>query len=291
VSKTADFLQSVWSDPWFLALPADAKLLYVWGFTNEHGNMAGLFTVGRPLAEMETGLRGAQMDGALEAVHPKLLFDEPTGAWWVVGRAKHVRAKTVQIAKSVARAVKECPHPDFRARFLEKYGSHAWLKSSLAEVQVNLTAIRSVEPLRPNLVEVPSQSRSRSGSKEGTTDQDYARAQIRDGLEPGLVRDVVDALLIAPRVELDPQHDTTILSGISAFLADFAPADTRRHALAAARTGAEWALNPNFRTTSAGQLFLHALRHHRDKGWPSPSRNRFARGEDDTDRRLAEAEL
>lgn len=159
MAKTADLQQSVWTDPWFLALNTDAKCLYLWAVTTPHGNLAGLYTVAAPVIQLETGLTPARFDAALDALEGKVAYFPATGAMWVRGKAKHTRSKTTQIARSVRKAVAACPEPVLQQAFIEKYGQSAWLKSELEDLALDME--RS-EP-QQNLGEVPIPgSRSRS---------------------------------------------------------------------------------------------------------------------------------
>jgi len=163
MAKTADVIQSIWGDPWFLRMSVDGKCLYLWAITNEHGNLAGLYTVAAPMIQLETGLTPARFKAALEDCGDKLFYREETGAVWVKGRAKRVRSKTSQIAKSIIKAVEECPEDDFKAAFVQKYGSERWLSNAFED-----SALQAFfgEP-HPNLSEVHSQSHSLSLSPLG----------------------------------------------------------------------------------------------------------------------------
>jgi len=163
VAKTADVIQAIWGDPWFLALSVDSKCLYLWAITNEHGNLAGVFTVAAPMIHLETGLTPARFRAALEGCEGKLFYREQTGAMWVRGRAKRVRSKTAQIAKSIIKAVEECPEDDFKSAFVQKYGSEKWLSEAFQD-----SALQAFfgEP-HPNLSEVHSQSHSHSQCSSG----------------------------------------------------------------------------------------------------------------------------
>ena len=160
MGKTADVQQAIWADPWFQALPPDAKLLYLWAITTDHGNLASLFTVALPMIQVETGLTPQRLSNALDQLDGKLAYRRESGALWVVGRAKRVRSKTAQIAKSIAKAVSECPEPEFQAAFMAKYGTSQWLSPFLSDLALQAD---SSEP-HPNLTrtspEVPSQSQS-----------------------------------------------------------------------------------------------------------------------------------
>lgn len=178
MAKTADVEQSIWTDPWFLGLPTDSKLLYMWAITTDHGNLAGLFVVAQPVIQMETGLTATKFERALEPLAGKFHYRPASGAIWVTGRAKKVRSKTVQIAKSIVKAVAECPEPEYQHAFVEKYGSSAWLGEPLSNLAL---PSRSGEP-HLNLTEVPSQSQSQSKSPEKV--QPVARPRARVAGEP-----------------------------------------------------------------------------------------------------------
>lgn len=169
MGKTADVQQSIWSDPWFVALSADAKLLYLWAITTDHGNLAGLFTVAQQMIQFEAGLTPVRFTRALESLEGKLAYRAESGAVWVVGRAKNVRSKTTQIAKSIARAVEECPEEDFRRAFVAKYGGSKWLGDVLSHLAPQA---ESSEP-HLNLSEVPSQSQSHSPSQGPSFSSDF----------------------------------------------------------------------------------------------------------------------
>ena len=161
MAKTADVYQSIWADPWFESLPPDAKLLYLWAITTPHSNLAGLFVVGRKAILSETDLTPARFDKALAACEGKLVYVEESGTLWVRGRVKRVRSRTVQIAKSIAKAVEECSEPAVQVAFMQKYGACSWLAEAFADLALSLDFL---EP-HTNLGEVPSQSQSQSQSQ------------------------------------------------------------------------------------------------------------------------------
>lgn len=150
MSKTADVLQAIWTDPWFLDLSTEAKCLYLWAITTDHGNQAGLFVVSRRVMEFETGMNDERLTGALAELEGKLVYERETGTLWVVGKAKRVRAKTEQIAKSIGRAVADCPSLTIKRDFVSKYEVHAWLSEVLVNLKESTPESQNVEP-HPNL--------------------------------------------------------------------------------------------------------------------------------------------
>lgn len=132
MAQTADLRQSIWTEPWFLALNPNAKVLYLWAISTRHGNLAGLFTVARQVIQVETGLNHSALKQAFADCGGKLFYDPDTGAMWVRGRVKNIRTKSRQIAKHVAACFRACPVPEFQRMFLDKYGHEKWLADAFA---------------------------------------------------------------------------------------------------------------------------------------------------------------
>ena len=127
MAKTADVLQAIWADPWFLHLTPDGKLLFLWGITNEHANFAGLYVVAEETIRHETKFSTNRLSKALEDVHPKMGYRPETGTVCIPSRPKYVRTKNRPAALSVAYAIRDCLHPEIAEFYLRKYASNAWL--------------------------------------------------------------------------------------------------------------------------------------------------------------------
>jgi hypothetical protein len=184
VAKTADVLQAIWADPWFVALPPDGKLIFLWAITNEHSNLAGLYVVAEETIRHETKFSGPRLKKALELVGPTMIYREESGVVCVPSRPKHVRSKTPQIAKSIAAAVDNCPHPEIQSHYMARYGQNAWLGEPLQDLALD-RALSEPQRASGNLAEVPSQSHSQSpkdlGSKE--TSKTQLAAEFKEWLE------------------------------------------------------------------------------------------------------------
>lgn len=127
MSRLNDIEDAIWSDPPFHALTPDAKLLYVWSFTNAHVGMAGLYKVPESTIAHETGLSTDQVTAAIgELEAGRFLFYD--GTWmYVRARVKRLRTRTVMMCRAVAKQVATCPedHP-FRLMLLEQDGDRFW---------------------------------------------------------------------------------------------------------------------------------------------------------------------
>lgn len=165
MAKTADVLQAIWADPWFVALPPDAKLIFLWAITNEHSNLAGVYVVAEETIRHETKFTEGRLRKALEVVHPKMGYRAESGTVCVPSRPKHVRSKTPQIAKSIVRAVADCAHTEIQAFYLRKYGHSAWLGPLLHDL-ASEAGFGEPHQGSPNLSEVPSQSQSQKKKEQ-----------------------------------------------------------------------------------------------------------------------------
>lgn len=187
---------AIWADPWFVSLPPDGKLIFLWAISNAHSNLAGLYVVAEETIRHEVKLSAQRLEKALEAVAPTMRYFPASGTVCVLSRVKHVRSKTSQIAKSIARAVADCAHPEIQAEYLAKYGSSAWLSQPLSELALDVP-ISEPHGTSP---EVPSQSKSQSkevtkASKSKGPDPD----KLPEGLDPRLAKAARSCLPILQR--------------------------------------------------------------------------------------------
>lgn len=131
MSRREDVDTSIWSDPDFLGFSPAAKLVYVWSFTNPRCGMSGLYKVVRQAVEMESGVTGKRLDDAFaELAAARFVFFDGR-VLWVRSRIKHLRSKSPNIAKSIARDVESMMSHDYAAELLRAYARTDWLATVL----------------------------------------------------------------------------------------------------------------------------------------------------------------
>lgn len=124
MSRREDIDNAVWTDPDFADLSADAKLLYLWSFTNPACGMAGLYKASHGLACFQTGLTPKRAERSVgELTAARFLYWED-GVIWVRSRVKHLWNRHERIATSVFNDVQKIPvgHPLRRAFLMEYAG-------------------------------------------------------------------------------------------------------------------------------------------------------------------------
>ena len=128
MGRREDFENSLWSDPEFLALSPDARLLYIWTWTNPRCGMSGLYKLAPAAAAYETGLGEDCTLAALEELGDARFAFYEDGVVFVRTRVKHLRQKTTQIAKAIRNDLKQISndHP-LKKLFRETYEGPDWL--------------------------------------------------------------------------------------------------------------------------------------------------------------------
>lgn len=113
---------SIWSDD-FADLSPEAKLIYLWSFTNPRCNMAGLYKVKPVAMALETGIEDLARPLAELELDRFVYYANP---WiFIRSRIKHLHTSGEKIRKSILLAVLELPdgHP-FIGLFIDEYGKN-----------------------------------------------------------------------------------------------------------------------------------------------------------------------
>ena len=128
MSRREDIDNAIWADPDFLDLSPDAKLLYVWSFTNSHCNMAGLYKVAERTMRAETGLAPGRLSKAIAELTASDFWRTHEAWVWVRTRVRYLRSKNPNMAKSIHNDIAELPVGHIlREQWLEFYGDLFWL--------------------------------------------------------------------------------------------------------------------------------------------------------------------
>jgi len=69
-----------WQDPWFESLSPKAKLLFIYLWTNEICNQAGMYQISQRRIEFEVGFK---IDDVMEELKEKVFWDKKRNIVWV----------------------------------------------------------------------------------------------------------------------------------------------------------------------------------------------------------------
>lgn len=117
-----------WNDAAFRQLDTDARLLFIWSWTNPLSTICGLYQVSQRQMEIALSTDPDCLEErvalALEqlAAKPMVRYDEENEVIWVVNRAKHSN-RSPKVAKAMQREVQDCPPSPLVDEFVARYGS------------------------------------------------------------------------------------------------------------------------------------------------------------------------
>lgn len=118
-----DFNSATWGDPWVRKLPKNAKILFLYLWTNNHKNLIAMYAIDPETISFETGLSVKEVLAALDVLKPKVLYDPKTYYVWVVNHVRHqfMRGKmSPKIVDGIKKLLLSIRHP-FTGKFLTVY--------------------------------------------------------------------------------------------------------------------------------------------------------------------------
>jgi hypothetical protein len=128
-----------WTDSKFMSLSTDARLLFLWAWTNDRAAICGLYECSPK--QMKRGLghqaseysQDERVEFALKELHDAgmVRYDDDNDVLWVVNRVKHANV-SARAAKAMQREVRSCPDSPLVMAFLKKYGAELGFAGALA---------------------------------------------------------------------------------------------------------------------------------------------------------------
>lgn len=111
------------SDQWFAELSADAKLLFIYLFSNERASVSGLYELPIRVMAFETGLGADVIRQALIcfADADKVLYDFERSVVWVRKMLKYQGSASPKVQNRIKADVASVPDCDLKSRWLSEY--------------------------------------------------------------------------------------------------------------------------------------------------------------------------
>lgn len=121
-----DFCSDTWSDPWVESLPSNAKLLFIYLWTNPNRNLPCLYQITYKRMSEDTGINRQDIENTLLLLYPKVVYDEESNLVFVVNfvRRQFLRTGFVspKIIVGIERALALLPRShQFISLFLDTY--------------------------------------------------------------------------------------------------------------------------------------------------------------------------
>jgi hypothetical protein len=128
MARINDVHDGIWSDPDFEDLTPNAKLVYLWSFTNPLCGPAGIYRVKAERVALDTGLSAEALQAAVAELEACTMLYFRDRVLWVRSRVRYLRTRTPQMAKGVAADLRRIPDDcPLQQAFRERYSQEAWL--------------------------------------------------------------------------------------------------------------------------------------------------------------------
>jgi len=122
MAKYRQISTQLWIDEKFSNISPQAKLLFLWTFTNPKAGSSGLFSFNDDVCQNETGLSDRELHNSLKELTKtdRLRYDEKNNIIWVVNQFKHV-PKSEKIIEAIIREMDNLPKSILVDAFRDKY--------------------------------------------------------------------------------------------------------------------------------------------------------------------------
>lgn len=116
------FAPSFWSDPYIQTLEAKIKYLYIYLFTNEHCNQAGLYQITIKTIEFETGLTREEIEEYINKFKNDDRIEYVDNIMWVKNFLRHQPNKGLLVWKRIIKDIEKIKNHS--NELLERYIKH-----------------------------------------------------------------------------------------------------------------------------------------------------------------------
>ncbi len=107
----------IWRDNWFLELRPDEKLLFIYLFSNDNSNLAGIYEIHESIIALETGLRPARIREILVKLEASNKVHYGGGVVWIVNMRKYHSNASEKVQKNIDAAIYDIQDGEIKNRY------------------------------------------------------------------------------------------------------------------------------------------------------------------------------
>jgi hypothetical protein len=107
----------IWRDNWFLELKPDEKLLFIYLFSNDNSNLAGIYEIHESIIALETGLRPSRIREILVKLEASNKVHYGDGVVWIVNMRKYHSNASEKIQKNIDAAIYDIQEGEIKKRY------------------------------------------------------------------------------------------------------------------------------------------------------------------------------
>jgi len=107
----------IWRDNWFLELDTDEKLLFIYLFSNDNSNLAGIYELNERIIQLETGLDKTRIREILNKFELANKVHFRDGIVWIVNMHKYHSNAGLKVQKNIENIVLDLPDCEIKQKY------------------------------------------------------------------------------------------------------------------------------------------------------------------------------
>lgn len=111
----------IWKDEWFSELPTDAKLLFIYLFSNERASVCGMYELPIKFMAFETGLEAARIIELLAEFQASAKVYYRDGVVWVVNLRKYNETSSGKVFGRIVKDIEGIPDGWVKEQYCKAY--------------------------------------------------------------------------------------------------------------------------------------------------------------------------
>lgn len=131
----------IWRDNWFLELDADEKLLFIYLFSNDNTNLAGIYELNERIIQLETGLDKTRIREILNKFESENKVHFQGGIVWIVNMQKYHTSTGEKVRRGVEITLEGIPDCELKQKYCIANGIN--LENTLSEIPNTLSYNKS----------------------------------------------------------------------------------------------------------------------------------------------------
>ncbi len=112
----------MWKDSWFIELPAEHKLLFIYLFTNEQASISGIYELSERVISFETGLTQKEIKSAFEYFEQSQKAAFMGGVVWIFNLRKYHETQSPKVQNKIKKDLEMVKDGTLKGKYCELYG-------------------------------------------------------------------------------------------------------------------------------------------------------------------------
>ena len=136
----------IWRDNWFLDLEPDEKLMFIYLFSNDSTNLAGIYEIHERVIQLETGLDKARIEEILNRFEREGKVHYQDGIVWIVNMKKYHSNAGEKVRRSIEIIVEGIPDCEVKRKYC--IYNEIETENTLSEIKDTLSYSKSKSKLK-----------------------------------------------------------------------------------------------------------------------------------------------